>query len=128
MRDACRPSRSPSVTSHLGQRSTDRSKVKSRVRLLSERLDNHTESECACMTRKQHPPTARQRLVIKLLADGWSNKEIGALIGVTEAGAKKHVEALMRRYGVNRRSAVVRSALERGDLRIRRPANGRCQG
>lgn len=58
------------------------------------------------------PPTARQLEVLAWLVDGLSNKEIASLMGITPAGVKKHIEALMRRYGVTRRTALVRAAMK----------------
>jgi len=62
--------------------------------------------------------TTRQMTVIELIASGNSNKEIAQAMGITEAGVKKHIEALMRRYGVRRRTALVQRAIRSGDLRL----------
>lgn len=52
--------------------------------------------------------TRRQRDVIQLLAEGKSNKEIAALLQITEGTVKVHVNAAFRALGVhNRVSAVV---------------------
>lgn len=64
--------------------------------------------------------TARQRQVLRLVAEGLRNKEIAARLKVTPSGAKKHLEALSRRYGVSGRTALVRAAIEAGDLEIGR--------
>jgi len=56
----------------------------------------------------------RERQVLKLLATGNSNKQIGELLGITEATVKCHVSTiLMRLNAVDRTQAVV-SALQRG--------------
>lgn len=60
--------------------------------------------------------TPLQRRVLGLVASGDTNKEIAAAIGVSIAGAKKHVAALRKRYGVANRAAVVRAAIEAGEL------------
>jgi DNA-binding CsgD family transcriptional regulator len=54
------------------------------------------------------------------VADGLGNKEIAARLRITQSGAKKHLEALTRRYGVSGRTALVRAAIQAGDLRISR--------
>lgn len=60
----------------------------------------------------------RERQVLKLLAAGNSNKQIGAALGVTEATVKCHVSTiLMRLNAVDRTQAVV-SALQRGLVHI----------
>ena len=76
--------------------------------------------------KTQRPITTRQIQVLRLVAAGLHDKEIAEVLKITPSGAKKHLEALMRRYGVSGRTALVRSAIEAGDLRIRvrRPARG----
>jgi DNA-binding NarL/FixJ family response regulator len=51
--------------------------------------------------------TPRQRQIIDLIADGASDKEIAAAIGVRTATAQKHVARLLRRLGVRNRAAAV---------------------
>lgn len=57
-----------------------------------------------------------QRRVLERVADGRTNKEIAAELGISETGAKKHVEKLRRRYGVDNRVSLVRAAVEGGDI------------
>jgi DNA-binding CsgD family transcriptional regulator len=64
------------------------------------------------------PLTAKQRRVIYLLLDGCVNKQIATLMGISEAGVKKHLETLHRHYGVATRAALIRSAIESGDIRL----------
>ena len=60
------------------------------------------------------PLTKRQWLVIQLVRAGKSNKQIARELAISEAGVKKHLEALFRRYGAtNRVTLVVRAADER---------------
>lgn len=66
--------------------------------------------------------TARQREVLKHLAAGDVSKEIAVALGISEAGVKKHLESLRSRYGVTTRAAMIRAAIERGDLLLEIPA------
>lgn len=71
------------------------------------------------------PVTRRQREVLRLVAEGLSNEEIGLRLRITSSGVKKHLEALTRRYHVTGRTALVRVAIEVGDLAITiRPDDG----
>ncbi len=63
-------------------------------------------------------PTVRQQQVLELVAKGYSNKQISTRIGISEAGVKKHLEALRRRYQVGNRTALVTAALQADDLRL----------
>jgi DNA-binding NarL/FixJ family response regulator len=90
-------------------------------------LVRSTGSERPRSPRKSVRPakavTSRQRQVLQLIAEGLGNKEIAARLKITPSGAKKHLEALTRRYNVSGRTALVRAAIQAGDLRIskRRP-------
>jgi DNA-binding CsgD family transcriptional regulator len=50
--------------------------------------------------------TARQREVIRLLAEGCSNAEIAVRLGVTDRTAKAHCDALRSKLGVARRRYI----------------------
>lgn len=47
---------------------------------------------------------------------GRTGKEIAHELGITEAGARKHFEALRRRYAASNTMQLVRRAIEFGDL------------
>ena len=60
--------------------------------------------------------TARQLEVLELVAGGHSNREIAALLHVSENGIKAHIARLLVKFGVPNRAALVRVALpEDGD-------------
>lgn len=45
-------------------------------------------------------------------------KEIASDLEITEAGVKKHIESLMKRYCATNRAQVVGRAIAAGELRI----------
>jgi DNA-binding CsgD family transcriptional regulator len=55
--------------------------------------------------------TARQLEVLELVAGGRSNREIAALLQVSENGVKAHIARLLMKFGVPNRAALVRVAL-----------------
>jgi DNA-binding CsgD family transcriptional regulator len=55
--------------------------------------------------------TPRQLEVLELIAGGRSNREIAALLGVSENGVKAHIARLLVKFGVPNRAALVRVAL-----------------
>lgn len=70
----------------------------------------------------QHELTARQREVLRLLSQGYSNREIGHMLGVAEGTVKVHVNAAFKALGVhNRVSAAVtlRAMFESGQAEAR---------
>ena len=50
--------------------------------------------------------TARQREVIQLIAEGCSNEEMAARLGVTARTAKAHCDSLRSKLGVSRRRYI----------------------
>jgi len=55
--------------------------------------------------------TARQREVLQLLTEGRSNKEIGAMLGMTTRTAETHRTQIMARLNLHSMSALVRYAI-----------------
>lgn len=58
--------------------------------------------------------TQRQIQVLRLMARGLSNKEIGARLYVSERTAKAYVSSVFEKLGVNKRAAAVAEALRLG--------------
>ncbi len=58
--------------------------------------------------------TERERQVVRLLAAGLTNREIGSQLYVSESTAKFHVHNVMRKLGVRRRAEVAYAAGKRG--------------
>jgi len=55
--------------------------------------------------------------VLKLLAEGQANKEIGALTGISESTVKTHVASIIEKLGVRSRTEAALIAEKRGFLR-----------
>jgi two-component system NarL family response regulator len=62
--------------------------------------------------------TSRESEVLRLVASGKSNKEIGAFLGVTEGTVKVHVNHLFAKLGVDGRVAATMLALQRGFVHL----------
>jgi DNA-binding NarL/FixJ family response regulator len=56
--------------------------------------------------------TPRERDVIRLMAQGRGNKEIGALLGISVGTVKTHLRHIFRKLGVSDRTGAVLTALE----------------
>ncbi len=74
-----------------------------------------------------HPPAAgspmgrltpREREVLRLMAQGRGNKEIGALLGISVGTAKTHVRHIFRKLQVSDRTGAVLTALEIDPRRV----------
>jgi two-component system NarL family response regulator len=62
--------------------------------------------------------TAREIEVLKLMARGRSNKEIGSALGIAEVTVKLHVGHLLTKLNANDRTQAATTALQRGILHL----------
>jgi DNA-binding NarL/FixJ family response regulator len=58
--------------------------------------------------------TERERDILGLICEGQSDSQMSATLGLSRNTIRNHVSALYRKIGVNRRSAAVIWARERG--------------
>jgi DNA-binding NarL/FixJ family response regulator len=58
--------------------------------------------------------TAREREVLALIADGNTNKQVGAILGISPRTVEAHREALMRKLDIRTVAGLTRFALEAG--------------
>ena len=62
------------------------------------------------------PLTTREVEVLRLMAGGYSNREIAAALGTAEGTVKNHASSILSKLGVRDRTRAVLTALERGLL------------
>lgn len=60
--------------------------------------------------------TGREAEVVRLMAGGYSNREIAAALGTAEGTVKNHVSSILAKFGVRDRTRAVLKALETGLL------------
>jgi DNA-binding CsgD family transcriptional regulator len=54
--------------------------------------------------------TERQRAVLALIAEGYSNQQIAERLGISENGVRGHVARLLAKFGVSNRAGLVKAA------------------
>lgn len=62
--------------------------------------------------------TDREKQVLKLVAEGKSNKEVADILGISVKTAMSHREHLMEKLDVHDRTALIRFALKRGVIQM----------
>jgi len=62
--------------------------------------------------------TDREKQVLKLVAEGHSNKEVAEALGISVKTAMSHREHVMEKLGVHNRTELVRFALKKGVIRV----------
>ena len=63
-------------------------------------------------------PSARETEVLTLLAQGFTNKEIAARLGISETTVKSHVKGLFAKLHVLSRTEAIAAATRRGLIRL----------
>lgn len=63
--------------------------------------------------------TSREIEVIALISQGLRNKEVGAMLGITEGTAQIHVKNIFAKLGVNDRTGAVQVAVRRGLIHMK---------
>jgi DNA-binding NarL/FixJ family response regulator len=61
--------------------------------------------------------TDREKQVLKLVAEGRSNKEVAALLGISVKTAMSHREHVMEKLGAHSRTDLIKFALRHGVIR-----------
>jgi DNA-binding NarL/FixJ family response regulator len=66
--------------------------------------------------RHPHAPplTERETHVLRLIASGYSNREIGEVLAISEGTIKNHVSSILAKLGVRDRTRAVLKGLESG--------------
>jgi DNA-binding NarL/FixJ family response regulator len=62
--------------------------------------------------------TDREKQVLKLVADGKSNKEVAEVLGISVKTAMTHREHVMEKLGLHNRTELVRFAIKQGVVRV----------
>jgi DNA-binding NarL/FixJ family response regulator len=67
-------------------------------------------------TQSPEPLTPRESDVLRLIAAGYSNREIGHSLGVSEGAVKNHASAVLSKLGARDRTRAVLRGIELGIL------------
>jgi DNA-binding NarL/FixJ family response regulator len=92
------------------------------ARQLAEALRNGTAPQEPAPDRNVRPPnavdvlTGREREILIHIAEGKTNKEIGAALGISTRTVEAHRDSLMRKLGIRTVAGLTRLALEQGLL------------
>jgi DNA-binding NarL/FixJ family response regulator len=92
-----------------GGRTLLRPAVTERARREIEELQPDFES-----LERPDPLTPREVEVLRLIAGGYSNREIGQMLGTSAGTIKNHTSTILSKLGVRDRTRAVLKALERG--------------
>ena len=86
------------------------------ARLLLKQLRNNAPAQVADSVAAAPALSERESEVLKLVAQGYVNKEIASRLGIGTATGSTHIKNLYRKLAVHTRVQVVRAAQDRGLL------------
>ena len=87
------------------------------ARRILEMLPVPTPVTCAVEPENQHPAlTEREQQILRLVADGLSNREIADQLFLSRYTVESHVKRIYRKLAVSSRTGAVREARSRGWL------------
>jgi DNA-binding NarL/FixJ family response regulator len=66
----------------------------------------------------ESPLSPRESEVLGLMREGFTNADIGRLLGISSRTAKAHVEAVIEKLGVHDRTQAVARAFDLGLLKV----------
>ena len=88
------------------------------------RLQRHGAFMDSGDNQKPKTLTSREVEVLKIIADGYSNKEVAAMLDISIKTVEKHRQQVMNKLNIHDVAGLTRYALSRGliDRRVRAPA------
>jgi DNA-binding NarL/FixJ family response regulator len=60
------------------------------------------------------PLTDREKTILRFLAGGYSNREIAALLEISDGTVKNHISSVLAKLGVRDRTRAVLKAIDHG--------------
>lgn len=61
-------------------------------------------------------PTEQERKILRLMAQGYSNRQIGRALFLSQNTVKNYISVIMQKYGARNRTEAVVSAMVRGHI------------
>ncbi len=68
--------------------------------------------------------TTREAEILQLIAEGFANKQIADIIGISIKTVEKHRQAVMDKLGLHEVASLTRYAIEKGIVELKRPPKG----
>jgi DNA-binding NarL/FixJ family response regulator len=83
-------------------------------RLLTADLDSGAGENDTSSLRHENGLTERELELVRLVASGYKNKEVGATLSISERTVKTHLTNIFQKLGVRDRVGLVMYALRKG--------------
>ena len=93
---------------------------------ISKRLSNSWQffTENRAPNRVNEHLTTREAEILQLIAEGFANKQIADIIGISIKTVEKHRQAVMDKLGLHEVASLTRYAIQKGIVELKRPPQG----
>jgi DNA-binding NarL/FixJ family response regulator len=93
---------------------------------ISKRLSNSWQffTENRAPNRANEHLTTREAEILQLIAEGFANKQIADIIGISIKTVEKHRQAVMDKLGLHEVASLTRYAIQKGIVELKRPPQG----
>jgi len=93
---------------------------------ISKRLSNSWQffTENRAPNRANEHLTTREAEILQLIAEGFANKQIADIIGISIKTVEKHRQAVMDKLGLHEVASLTRYAIQKGIVELERPPQG----
>jgi DNA-binding NarL/FixJ family response regulator len=93
---------------------------------ISKRLSNSWQlfTENRAPNRLNEHLTTREAEILQLIAEGFANKQIADIIGISIKTVEKHRQAVMDKLGLHEVASLTRYAIQKGIVELKRPPQG----
>ena len=93
---------------------------------ISKRLSNSWQlfTENRAPNKMNEHLTTREAEILQLIAEGFANKQIADIIGISIKTVEKHRQAVMDKLGLHEVASLTRYAIQKGIVELKRPPQG----
>ena len=93
---------------------------------ISKRLSNSWQffTENRSPDRLNEHLTTREAEILQLIAEGFANKQIADIIGISIKTVEKHRQAVMDKLGLHEVASLTRYAIQKGIVELKKPPQG----
>ena len=93
---------------------------------ISKRLSNSWQlfAENRAPNKMNEHLTTREAEILQLIAEGFANKQIADIIGISIKTVEKHRQAVMDKLGLHEVASLTRYAIQKGIVELKRPPQG----
>ncbi len=84
------------------------------ARMLEQEIDKNLKNNCNINSEKKELLTPRELEIVRLVSQGFTNKEIGTTMFISDRTVKSHLNHIFKKLHVRRRVEIIRHSIRYG--------------